>query len=638
MRLVTVVAAMFILVAPAFAQRADDNALAEAQDAFGTTVGIETIGLYSPDEVRGFSALDAGNERMDGLYFDLQTPLTDHVIDSTAMRVGISSQGYLLPAPTGIVDYRLRRPGDQRVISTLVGYGAFDGHLVSVDTQWPVLQKKLSLGIGASFADNEYEYGEGESAKSATAIARWRPADHIEVVPFWDRQVLDDDGPRPILSTAGAYLPRKYRRGEYFGQSWTGSRSRGDTLGVLIEAALDDDWAIKGGVFRSTLDSDHSFSELYLDAQPDNTASYSVVAYPAQRVTSTSGEARLVRRFRSESVQQSLQLTLRSRDRQRRYGGADVLDFGTARIGEPHPVAVPSLAFEAQARDHVQQTTLGMAYDARWPGRAQLSLGLQRVRYRKEVTLPSPGETTVGRDNPTLFNAGASVQVSPKLSFYASYSRGLEEGGVAPRSAVNRDAAPPAIRTQQKDGGVQYALSPRVQIIAGLFEIQKPYFSVDGVGFYRQLGDQRHRGVELSVSGQVAGRASLAVGAVLMKPRVEGELVTAGIIGERPVGRTSRSVSVNGEYRFASLCGFSIDTDIVDYGRRVASSDNRLEIPSRTVVGIGARQRFKLMRAEATLRVHVGNVFNNYGWRTDASGVLTPNAQRSFYANLAADF
>jgi iron complex outermembrane receptor protein len=252
--------------------------------------------------------------------------------------------------------------------------------------------------------------------------------------------------------------------------------------------------------------------------------------------------------------------------------------------------------------------------------------------------LPPPGETTLGRDYPTLFNAGGSVHVSPKLSFYASYSRGLEEGGVAPHSAVNRDTAPPAIRTQQKDGGLQYALSPQVQIIAGLFEIQKPYYSVDSLGFYRQLGDQRHRGVELSLSGQVARRASLAVGAVLMKPRVEGELVDAGIIGERPVGQTARSVSVNGEYRFACLHGFSIDTDIVNYGRRVASSDNRLEIPSRTVVSIGARQRFKLMRAEATLRVHVGNVLNNYGWRADGSGVLTPNSQRAFSANLAADF
>jgi hypothetical protein len=43
-------------------------------------------------------------------------------------------------------------------------------------------------------------------------------------------------------------------------------------------------------------------------------------------------------------------------------------------------------------------------------------------------------------------------------------------------------------------------------------------------------------------------------------------------------------------------------------------------------------------RAQATIRLHVGNVFNNYGWRTNASGVFEPNAQRSFYAEFAADF
>jgi hypothetical protein len=123
-----------------------------------------------------------------------------------------------------------------------------------------------------------------------------------------------------------------------------------------------------------------------------------------------------------------------------------------------------------------------------------------------------------------------------------------------------------------------------------------------------------------------------------MQPRVTGERVDAGAIGDRPVGQTNRSVSVNGEYRFVSIKGLSVDTDIVSYGRRVASSDNTLEIPSRVVVGIGARHRFAMGRAQATLRLHVGNAFNNWGWRADASGLFNPNAQRSFYANLAADF
>src|SRR4051812_30775606 len=91
--------------APALAQRADDNAVTSADDAFGASVGNDSVGLYSPFDVRGFSAVDAGNVRIDGLYFDRQTDLTSLVAPDNNMRVGISAQGYPLPAPTGVADY-----------------------------------------------------------------------------------------------------------------------------------------------------------------------------------------------------------------------------------------------------------------------------------------------------------------------------------------------------------------------------------------------------------------------------------------------------------------------------------------------------------------------------------------------------
>ncbi len=75
----------------ALAQRADDNAVNSADDAFGTSVGNEDIGLYNPFEVRGFSAVDAGNVRLDGLYFDRQTDPTTLLVPSSTMRVGISA-------------------------------------------------------------------------------------------------------------------------------------------------------------------------------------------------------------------------------------------------------------------------------------------------------------------------------------------------------------------------------------------------------------------------------------------------------------------------------------------------------------------------------------------------------------------
>src|ERR1041384_7411199 len=56
--------------APALGQRAEENAVTSAEDAFGTTIGRESIGLYSEDDVRGFSPASAGNVRIEGLFFD----------------------------------------------------------------------------------------------------------------------------------------------------------------------------------------------------------------------------------------------------------------------------------------------------------------------------------------------------------------------------------------------------------------------------------------------------------------------------------------------------------------------------------------------------------------------------------------
>src|ERR1043165_7229872 len=54
-----------LAAAPAKAQ-SDDNALNSAIDAFGERDGIEQIGLYDENQVRGFDLARAGSNRIDG--------------------------------------------------------------------------------------------------------------------------------------------------------------------------------------------------------------------------------------------------------------------------------------------------------------------------------------------------------------------------------------------------------------------------------------------------------------------------------------------------------------------------------------------------------------------------------------------
>src|SRR3984957_20858310 len=80
--------AVLLHVAAARSQHAAYNPVASAEDAFGLTLGLETIGMYSPGQVRGFSPQAAGNVRIDGLYFDQQGARSTRVIEGSPIRGG----------------------------------------------------------------------------------------------------------------------------------------------------------------------------------------------------------------------------------------------------------------------------------------------------------------------------------------------------------------------------------------------------------------------------------------------------------------------------------------------------------------------------------------------------------------------
>src|SRR5687767_3465370 len=114
--------AAIVIAAPVAAQRTGENAVTSADDAFGTSVGNETIGLYGIGEVRGFSPGAAGNIRIDGLYMGSIVIGNPRIQAGSNVRVGLTAQGYPFPAPTGIVELSLRPAGTQPALSGVL-YG-----------------------------------------------------------------------------------------------------------------------------------------------------------------------------------------------------------------------------------------------------------------------------------------------------------------------------------------------------------------------------------------------------------------------------------------------------------------------------------------------------------------------------------
>jgi iron complex outermembrane recepter protein len=126
-------------------QRAQDNAVTSAEDAFGTSIGLQNVGLYSQSDARGFDPQQAGNLRIEGLYFDQQTYATSPcMVRETAMRIGIAAQAYSFPSPTGIADFSLRTPADNPTFSGLVSRGPYSELAIQMEQQVPIHPKTLS--------------------------------------------------------------------------------------------------------------------------------------------------------------------------------------------------------------------------------------------------------------------------------------------------------------------------------------------------------------------------------------------------------------------------------------------------------------------------------------------------------------
>ena len=394
------------------------------------------------------------------------------------------------------------------------------------------------------------------------------------------------------------------------------------------------------GLFRSVFENDVLNGDFLLDTDRDGRVGHRLILRERDdRSASTSGELRLSRAFTEGRRQHVVIGSIRGRDLRRRYGGGAIIDLGPSRSDSPDPRPAQATVDGPKTRDHVRQSTYGIAYQGKWLGLGEVGLSIQKTNYRKQVTDPDPSiQFPKTRSSPWLPAATAALYVSPSLALYAGYTRGLEESAAAPIEAVNRNEAPPAIRTRQMDGGIRWTISPGMTAVAGLFKISKPYFNLDAASRFGQLGTVTNKGIELSIAGPVAPGLTLVAGTVLLDASIRGEEVKAGAIGSKPVGSFVRRTIVSVDYRLPWYDRLSIDAVLDSSSKRTADALNTFTVPARATLGLGARYRFTVGKAPALLRAQIGNVTNVYGWNVARSGYFTAIAARSYSLSLTADF
>lgn len=622
------------LAAPAIAQ---ESATRRAVDAFGERIGLEQVGLYGEGNVRGFDLQSSGAYRIEGSYFARHSSISDAALGGVSVRVGASGARLDYPSPSGAVDYRLRDttgPSNWRVTTGLREYESF---VIDASRLW--VSEDGVLGLSANVIarpDAEWALGTEGSVYELGVVGRYEPSEamRIRTVLSVARRLYNGDYG---IVLDGATLPKPPLQRQNFSPNWAKLDARDITAGAILDGGSGDlAWVVSA--FRASFVPERSDYTL-LQVGEDGIGTATMFRTPERDFMSDSLEAKLFRTVSTGTLTHRFGAAARWRGTDAATVGGAPVELGpvdlSLRPGYGDPVETSDDGRRVQ--DRVDQATLSLMYDLAVSEWLTVRMGAHRSRYEKAVTALD-GTHAGRREERWLYNASASWRVAPRTTLFASWVTGLEESGVAPARAVNRNEILPPVEAEQKEVGVRVGLGERMNLTGAAFELSKPTTGFRADGSFGHVGQVTHRGIEGSLAGQLRPGTSIVLGGFWLDAEIEGELVRTAVIGPTPAGVSEFRALASLEQELGFAPGWSADAYVTYDAERWVDARNTVKAPGHPWLNLGVRRRWRVADTDLLMRLVASNVFNRTGWWASANEQIWPAAPRAFRATLTATF
>jgi iron complex outermembrane receptor protein len=271
-------------------------------------------------------------------------------------------------------------------------------------------------------------------------------------------------------------------------------------------------------------------------------------------------------------------------------------------------------------------------------GRVQLLVGARLQQVQTENFNIANGLSTSRYDRSAITpTIGLTIRPWQQVSLYASYIEGLAPGPTAPQTVVNAGEVFAPTISRQYEVGVKVDFGAFGASLA-LFQITQPLGIVDPTAnVFTVDGEQRNRGVELSVFGSIADDLRVLGGVTFL----DGEqTATAGRRndGKTAVGTPRVQVNIGGEYDLPFLPALTAQARVIHTSSQFYDAANTQSIPAWTRLDLGARYRFAIENTQYAARFNVENVTGADYWQSTGRGFLTLGAPRTYLFSLSADF
>ncbi|MFV8783250.1 TonB-dependent receptor [Microbulbifer sp. SA54] len=277
--------------------------------------------------------------------------------------------------------------------------------------------------------------------------------------------------------------------------------------------------------------------------------------------------------------------------------------------------------------------------------RLLVTLGVRQQDIHSRAYDYNSGERATSYNKSALTPVTAVVfRPSEQISVYANYIEGLMPGEIAPETSggvlvSNRGEVLEPYKSEQLEAGVKYD----GEIIGGslsAFSTSKPSSFVEN-GVFDTYGEQRNRGLELTVFGQPLDSVRLIGGATLLDAEATS---TAGDLyeGNEAVGAPRLQFNLNAEWDLAAEPGLTLEARGVHTGAQYADAANTVEVDSWNRVDLGARYLTAAAGKDLTLKARVQNVADSNDWVSvggyPGANYLVLGQPRTFLLSASLEF
>ncbi|OWT66267.1 TonB-dependent receptor [Candidimonas nitroreducens] len=315
----------------------------------------------------------------------------------------------------------------------------------------------------------------------------------------------------------------------------------------------------------------------------------------------------------------------------------------TTNIYAPRTPVLPSESVQPLKDSTMELSSLAVADTlSMFDERVLLTLGVRRQNVETENFDHNSGAMTARYDQgawtPML---GLVVKPYEHLSLYGNVIEGLSAGATVGNTYQNAGEVFPPYKTKQIEVGAKLETG-RVTNTLSLFEIRKPStladYSTSPLPTLRLDGEQRNRGIEWNIFGEITPRLRVLGGVTYIQGRLTRTQGGAYDGNEAP-GAAPWATNLGVEWDVPGIAGLTLSGRVINTSSQYVDNANKLKIPNWTRVDVGARYATKVSATPVVFRAGIHNLFDKNYWEgVNSPGTITLGAPRTFMLSATIDF